>query len=150
MKRRDVLRALAALPATWLLAAHGADGAVQVFKNADCGCCTEWVKHLQAAGFTVRVTQVSDTGAIRKRFGMPERFGSCHTATADGYVLEGHVPARDIARMLQQRPAALGLAVPGMPAGSPGMEIGERRQAFDVLLVDRAGNATAYAHYPAA
>jgi hypothetical protein len=148
MNRRDALALLAGLPALWAVRAAAANAAVHVFKNPDCGCCSGWVTHLQSAGFDVKVTQVSDTAAVRKRFGMPERYGSCHTATLDGYVLEGHVPAREVRRLLQERPAALGLAVPGMPVGSPGMEMGATRDGYDVLLVDRAGTATAYARYP--
>jgi hypothetical protein len=107
------------------------------------------VKHLEAARFAVKVTPVSDTGAIRKRFHMPDQFGSCHTATVDDYVLEGHVPAAEVQRLLSERPVAVGLAVPGMPVGSPGMEVaGAPAQPFDVLLVSRSGSASVYAHYP--
>jgi hypothetical protein len=149
MKRRTVLQVLALLPATHALPSLAASGAIQVFKNPDCGCCGEWVKHVEAAGFTAKVTPVADTAAVRKRFGMPERFGSCHTAIVGDYVLEGHVPATDVKRLLAERPAALGLAVPGMPVNSPGMEVrGAPAQPFDVILVDRGGNGTVYAHHP--
>lgn len=149
MKRRTMLGMLAALPLAGMLPVRGATGTtIEVFRNPSCGCCTAWVKHLQAAGFAVRVNEVSDAAAVRRRFRMPERFASCHTALAGDYVLEGHVPAADVERLLAERPNLLGLAVPGMPAGAPGME-GGRAQAFDVVLVDRAGNGGIYARYPA-
>jgi hypothetical protein len=146
MKRRDALLLLATLPAT--LAAQSTPVGVHVFKNADCGCCGEWVKHLEKAGFRVKVTNVTDTTPVRARVGMPERYGSCHTATVEGYVLEGHVPASDVRRLIETRPAAVGLAVPGMPVGSPGMEVGDRVDRYDVLLVQRTGDAKVFARYP--
>jgi hypothetical protein len=114
---------------------------LQVWKDPNCGCCGDWVKHLQSNGFLV---QVIDTGnvAARKRLGMPDALGSCHTARVSGYVIEGHVPAADILRLLREKPDALGLAVPGMPIGSPGMDGPEykgRRDPYDVLLVSRGG-----------
>jgi hypothetical protein len=122
--------------------------AVQVFKSPTCGCCGAWVDHLRSAGFAVQVTNVDDTTAARKRLGLPDTFGSCHTATVGGYVVEGHVPAAEIKRLLAARPAAIGLAVPGMPVGSPGMEVGPRQDAYDVFLVDKGGRGTVFASYP--
>jgi hypothetical protein len=147
MKRRTVLAAapLALLP---FARAQGAPS-IHVFKNPDCGCCNEWVGHLRREGFAVRVTEVADTAPVRRRLSMPERFGSCHTATVDGYVLEGHVPAADVRRLLTQRPKGVGLAVPGMPVGSPGMEVGDRTDPYEVLLVAPDGNASVFARYPA-
>src|SRR5690606_30903363 len=111
---------------------------VEVWKSPSCGCCADWIAHMRAAGFDV---QVHDSGnvAARARLGLPARYGSCHTALVGGYVVEGHVPAADVARLLREKPAALGLAVPGMPVGSPGMdgpEYGGRRDPFDTLLVE--------------
>jgi len=123
---------------------------VQVWKDPNCGCCQLWVEHLQANGFKVEVRDVGNTAA-RKRLGMPEKFGSCHTATVGGYVIEGHVPAADIHRLLKERPLALGLSVPGMPIGSPGMDGPEykgRQDAYDVLLVQKDGNSKSFQHYP--
>jgi len=123
---------------------------VQVWKDPSCGCCHLWVKHLQASGFQVEVRDVGNTAA-RKRLGMPEQLGSCHTATVGGYVIEGHVPAADIHRLLKERPAALGLSVPGMPIGSPGMDGPEykgRKDAYDVLLVQKDGSSTSFQHHP--
>jgi hypothetical protein len=120
---------------------------VAVFKNPSCGCCGAWVEHMQAAGFAVRVHLVEDTGTARRRAGLPDRFGSCHTALVGGYAVEGHVPAADVKRLLAQRPDAIGLAVPGMPTGSPGMESGPRRDPYDVLLIDKRGRETVFASY---
>ena len=122
---------------------------VEVWKDPGCGCCKEWVKHLEANGFAVTS---HDTGnvAMRKRLGMPAEFGSCHTALVDDYAIEGHVPAREIKRLLAERPPAIGLAVPRMPIGSPGMdgpEYGGRKDPYDVLLVGRDGKATRYQSY---
>ena len=146
--RRRLLGALAFLP----LAARAQAPAplVEVYKSPSCGCCKDWIKHLQDNGFTN--VRIHDTGnnAARTRLGMPAKFGSCHTATVDGYVLEGHVPAADVRRLLKQRPAALGLAVPDMPIGSPGMDApdyGDRRDPYDVLLVARDGSSTVFASY---
>lgn len=122
---------------------------IEVWKSPTCGCCQAWVDHLQASGFEVRVTEVAGPAEVREKLGMPSRFGSCHTARVQGYVLEGHVPAREIQRLLKERPAALGLAVPGMPVGSPGMEVGDRRDAYDVLLVTRQGESSVYQRYHA-
>ena len=124
---------------------------VEVWKDPNCGCCHLWVEHLQAHGFKVNVRDVGNTAA-RQRLGMPEKLGSCHTATVGGYVIEGHVPAADIRRLLKERPVALGLSVPGMPIGSPGMDGPEykgRKDAFDVLLVQKDGTAKSFQAYPA-
>lgn len=121
---------------------------VEVYKNPDCGCCGAWVDHLKAAGFPVKVHETPDTSSIRKRHGMPDDFGSCHTAVVSGYAIEGHVPAVDIKRLLVKRPAAVGLSVPGMPVGSPGMEVGSRKDPYQVLLIDKAGRSSVFATYP--
>lgn len=143
-QRRTVLRAAAAAAIAVLARnALAAGETIEVWKSPDCGCCAEWVKHLQANGFKVKV---NDTGnnAVRARLGMPSKLGSCHTAQVGGYVIEGHVPAPDIKRLLAEKPAALGLAVPGMPIGSPGMEMGDRRDPYDVLLIGRDGGTRVF------
>jgi hypothetical protein len=122
---------------------------MQVWKAPTCGCCKDWIAILQKDGFAV---EVFDQGnhAARARAGLPPRYGSCHTALIGGYVIEGHVPPREIRRLLAEKPAALGLAVPGMPVGSPGMDGPEyrgRRDPYDVLLVARDGTSTVYAGY---
>ncbi|MDM0021229.1 DUF411 domain-containing protein [Variovorax saccharolyticus] len=147
MKRRTLLGMLASLPLVQSLPAHAATQ-VQVYKNPSCGCCGAWVDHLKAAGFAVRVTETDDAGSVRKRLGMPERLASCHTAVVEGYALEGHVPAADVKRLLALKPPAVGLAVPGMPVGSPGMEYGDRKDPYEVILVDRKGRDTVFARYP--
>ena len=152
MKRRFALTALAAGAVSLALPAL-ADASlppVDVYKSPTCGCCGAWVDHLKAAGFSVRVVEVDDIAQARKRFGLPDKFGSCHTGVVDGYVVEGHVPAAEIKRLLSSRPAAIGLAVPGMPIGSPGMEYPGRSDPYDVLLIDRKGRESVFAHYPKA
>lgn len=122
---------------------------VEVWKDPNCGCCQDWVDHMQTNGFAVKV---HDTGnnAVRARLGLPQKLGSCHTALVGGYVVEGHVPASDVRKLLQQKPKALGLAVPGMPVGSPGMDgavYGDRRDPYDVLLVAHDGSTRVFNRY---
>lgn len=148
MKRRSFFGAIAALPLMLALPAARASTLVQVYKNPSCDCCAAWVNHLKASGFSVKATETEDTIAVRKRLGMPDRFGACHTATVEGYVLEGHVPSGDVKRLLAMRPAAIGLAVPAMPVGSPGMEYRDRKDPYDVFLIDRKGHGTVFASYP--
>jgi len=121
---------------------------VQVFKTPDCGCCHPWMAHLQQHGYAVTATDLPNTRPIRQRHGLPERLASCHTAVVGGYVIEGHVPAQDIDRLLAARPRALGLAVPGMVVGSPGMEVGDRVDPYEVLLVSTTGTTTVFNRYP--
>lgn len=118
-----------------------------VYKTVSCGCCGDWVDHLRGEGLQVRVHDVADTTPMATRLGIPPDLRSCHTAEIGGYAIEGHVPAREIRRLLVERPYAIGLAVPGMPLGSPGMEMGDRREDYDVLLFDRSGPTEIYAHY---
>ena len=137
-----------ALPAAWAQPG-GKTERVEVWKSPTCGCCKEWVAHLEADGFKVRSHDDGNT-ETRVRLGMPTRYGSCHTASIGGYAIEGHVPAREIRRLLKERPAAIGLAVPAMPVGSPGMdgpEFGKRRDPYDVLLIAKDGSASAYQRY---
>src|SRR5689334_16881088 len=116
MNRRNVLSAIAGAAAWAAIPVSAATlTPVEVFKNPACGCCGAWAEHMMAAGFAVKVTMVDDTTAVRKRLGMPDAFGSCHTAVVAGYVLEGHVPANEVKRLLAAKPAAIGLAAPGMP-----------------------------------
>lgn len=130
------------------LAQHSAQNlpAVEVYKSAQCGCCQAWAEHLQKNGFKVVLHDVDDVPAARKKLGMPEKFGSCHTAKAGQYLVEGHVPAADIKRLLKERPKAIGLAVPSMPPGSPGME-SDHPVFYDTLLVTQDGNARVFARH---
>ena len=121
--------------------------AIQVHKTPWCGCCSSWVAHLRANGFQPVVAEHESLDPIAQRLGVPDRLRSCHTAQVGGYFIEGHVPAADIMRLLAQRPAALGLAVPGMPVGSPGMEQGGRRQPYQTLLVGRGGATRVFAQH---
>lgn len=120
--------------------------AVDVYKSPSCGCCGKWVEHLQRAGFEVRTHEVGDVAAARTKLGMPERYASCHTAKVGGYAIEGHVPAEDVKRLLAERPKAIGIAVPGMPQGSPGME-SPRPVSYETLLVQRDGSSRVYARH---
>jgi hypothetical protein len=140
-----VLLTLFALGAAVNLPASAAD-AVDVYKSPYCGCCEKWVEHLQQAGFAVRTHDVNDVPAARQRLGMPERLGSCHTAKVAGYVVEGHVPAADIQRLLKEKPKAIGLAVPSMPPGSPGME-SPKPVPYNTLLVQAGGVTTVFAKH---
>ena len=129
-----------------ILPATAGDVEVQVYKTPWCGCCTAWVDHLRANGFAVTVEDREDLGPTKAALGVPGDLASCHTATVEGYVIEGHVPASDIERLLAARPAATGLAVPGMPIGSPGMEMGDRRDPYAVILFGPEGRETFSRH----
>ncbi len=117
-----------------------------VYKSPTCGCCKGWIKHMKRNGFAVKAYDVNDVTPLKTRNGVPTRLTSCHTALVGGYVVEGHVPARDIQRLLQERPQIKGLAVPGMPMGAPGME-GPRKDRYQVLSFDRDGSTAVYTSY---
>ena len=149
MQRRLFLQALAGLTGASALAPAlmaQTRPKVEVWKDVNCGCCNDLITHMEANGFQVRAHD-SGNSAARARLGIPEKLGSCHTAQVGGYVIEGHVPASDIHRLLKERPSAVGLAVPGMPIGSPGMDApayGGRKDPYDVLLVQRDGSTRVY------
>jgi hypothetical protein len=149
--RRDFLVATV-LGAIAVRSAHGASAsgatAIEVWKDPSCGCCGQWVDYLRKAGFTVTVRDKGNAAA-RARANIDMKYGSCHTAFIDGYAIEGHVPVREIRRLLKERPEAIGLAVPGMVIGSPGMEQGNQVDPYKVLLLLKDGNAKVYASYPA-
>jgi hypothetical protein len=148
--RRALLAALAALPmAGWATPPAKAKVLVEVWKDPSCGCCKEWVSHLQANGFAVKVNETGNN-AMRAKLGIPQKLGSCHTALVGGYAVEGHVPAADIRKLLKDKPEAIGLTVPGMPVGSPGMDgaiYGKRRDPYDVLLVLASGETRVFSSY---
>jgi hypothetical protein len=131
-----------------LLPSEGVEGAAEVtmYKTPYCDCCSKWSDHLRAKGHTVITKKKEDLDAIKKSLGVPETLESCHTAVVDGYVIEGHVPAEDIARLLAERPDATGLAVAGMVTGSPGME-GDVAEPYNVILFKRDGSASVYARH---
>lgn len=119
---------------------------VEVFKSPYCGCCEKWIEHMQKNGFKVNAHNVNDVPAARKSLGMPDRVGSCHTAKVGGYLIEGHVPAADTQRLLKEKPKAVGLAAPGMPQGSPGMETATA-VPYETLLVQADGSTTIFAKH---
>ena len=119
---------------------------IEVTRSPSCGCCSAWIVHLRQAGLSVKDKLLDDLAPLKARLGVPADLQSCHTATLAGYVIEGHVPAKDILRILAERPSATGLAVGGMPVGSPGMEMGQRRDPYDVILFGPAGRSV-IAHY---
>ena len=120
---------------------------IDVHRDASCGCCTAWISHLQDNGFTVNDHVEQDMSAVKRRLGVPARLASCHTGVIDGKFVEGHVPAADILK-LRAQPDLIGAAVPGMPIGSPGMEMGERKDAFKVIGVSNAGEERVLSEYP--
>jgi hypothetical protein len=139
--------ALMAAPLALVACAQATAATIDVVKSPNCGCCAEWVEYLRINGFTVRVTDTEDLNPVAHRHGVPDALRSCHTATVEGYALEGHVPIEDIRRLLEQRPQAAGLAVPGMPIGSPGMEQGDRRQPYATILFQRDGRQQVFARH---
>ena len=153
--RRHWLTALAASIALPVWATPKTPIQGDLWKNPQCGCCKDWITHMEHNGFRFTVHDSGNTGA-RARLGIPMRLGSCHTALVGGYVIEGHVPAADVQRLLAQKPKALGLTVPGMPIGSPGMDgpaYNGRKDAYDVLLITRSAQrgevaTQVFAHYP--
>jgi hypothetical protein len=149
--RRRLLGATLLAPiAAW--AQQPARPLVEVWKSPTCGCCKDWMAHLEANGFAVKANDSGNT-AMRQRLGIPQALGSCHTALVGGYAVEGHVPAADIARLLRDKPQGVaGLAAPGMPVGSPGMdgpEYGGRRDRYQVLLVRKDGSSSVFATHNA-
>lgn len=122
---------------------------VDVYRAEGCDCCGKWAEYLKKNGFEVRVHDVGSKrlSRIKTEAGVPEKYASCHTAKVQGYVIEGHVPADDIKRLLKDRPKAIGLSVPGMPIGSPGMEVGDEKEPYEVLLLKKSGSAEVYAKH---
>ena len=120
---------------------------IHVYKSPTCGCCTDWVKHLEDNGFEVEISEVDNVTPVKIEAGLTPALASCHTAFINDYVIEGHVPADDIKRLLSQAPQARGLSVPGMPAGSPGMEMGDRKDTYQVLLFNANGQTQVFAEH---
>ena len=152
--RRSLLRLMATTPAAPLVAglafprlARAAFPPVAVWKDPNCGCCEGWVRHMRTAGFSVTVRDSSDLTVVKKARGVPDDLWSCHTAVIDGYVIEGHVPAPDIVRLLAERPEGKGLAVPGMPASAPGMD--QPGQPYSVMLFGSFKGPRLFADHPA-
>jgi hypothetical protein len=138
------LAAAATVPAP-LMAALQSNPGLTVYKDEGCGCCRKWVDHMRASGFGVTAHDVPDIDVIKQQLGVPQSLASCHTALVGGYVVEGHVPAAVVRRLLKERPQVAGIAVPGMPVGSPGMEMGDRRDPYDVIAFARDGKTSVFA-----
>jgi hypothetical protein len=146
--RRTVLVLAAGLVAAACEPASAASQTITVYKDPNCGCCTGWVEHLNAAGFKTPIVETTDRTVLHARLKLSAEMASCHTGQVGRYLIEGHVPAADILRLLKERPDALGLVVPGMPIGSPGMEMPDgTREAYDVLLVKKDGATVVFAHH---
>ncbi len=135
------------LVAAWAVVAVPAQASeITVYKSPTCGCCKKWVKHLRDNGFKVKAVDVKNVVPYKIKHGVTQPLASCHTALVDGYTIEGHVPAADIKRLLKEKPKIKGLAVPGMPMGTPGME-GRRKDAYDVVTFDAKGKTGVFSHY---
>jgi hypothetical protein len=149
MNRRDSIKSIGVTIGALFVGGtdlFGAPTTMTVYKSPTCGCCGSWIKHIKAAGFTVKEVDLDDLVATKKKFGVPDDLVSCHTGVVGAYAFEGHVPADLIARFLKAPPkGAKGLAVPGMPLGSPGMEVGGRKDAYDVVLFQKSGARSVYA-----
>jgi hypothetical protein len=148
MKRRTILAALTGLAlAAASSPSQSAVPTIMVFKTPTCSCCAKWVEHLKSNAFAVKVQEVADTSPYQRQYRVPRPLQSCHTAVVNGYTIEGHVPAAEIKRLLNERPKVLGLAVPGMPLGSPGME-SSRNESYAVMSFDESGRTSICARYP--
>lgn len=147
-KRLAAAGALALLLSSPILADQK-PGEIEVWKSASCGCCGLWVEHLRNAGYTVKTndTALGILAKLKRQAGLGEDLQSCHTAKTGGYVIEGHVPAEDVARLLREKPDAVGLTVPGMPPGSPGMDTGSDKEPYEVLLVKKDGSTEVFARH---
>jgi len=144
-----VLAGLLAVAAFALPVTHALAGDMMMYKSPNCGCCSTWADTLKTAGFTVAENKDEDMDAIKAKYGVPEKLASCHTAIIDGYVIEGHVPAADVQRLLKEKPeGVVGLTAPGMPQQSPGMQpdVLEPKN-YDVLAFDKDGKTTVFSHY---
>ena len=148
LSRRVFLVAGAAAAAVACAPVGGSSTALAVYKTPTCACCTAWVDHMRAAGFEAQVNELPSLRSIRSTQDVPEALASCHTALIGGYVLEGHVPAEDVRRLLAERPEAVGLAVPAMPLGSPGMETPDnQREPYETLLILKGGGTRIFARH---
>ena len=156
MKRASFLTACALTVTAAVVGVVGATAqrpaspVVEVYKDPSCGCCAKWVTHLEAAGFTTKVTEMPNAklADFKTSHGIPQAARSCHTGVVGGYVLEGHVPAAEVHKLLKAKPAVVGLAVPGMPIGSPGMEVdGMKPAPYDVVSIDKQGGTKVFASY---
>jgi len=129
----------------WIAAQSATKPQMTVYKSSTCGCCEKWIEHMQANGFAVKAIDVEDIDKVKRERGVPEAAASCHTAVVNGYIVEGHVPADAVLKMLKDKPAIAGIAVPGMPMGAPGMEVPSgQKDAYSIVSFDKAGKTTVY------
>lgn len=147
LDRRQFVFAVAASVASVACARPARAAEVRVYKTPTCGCCTAWVDHMRTNGFTVNVTDMDDVTPIARKFGVPDDLRSCHTAEVGGYFVEGHVPAADVRKLLREAPDAAGIAVAGMPIGSPGMEQGGQRETYTTSIVAKDGSSRAFVEH---
>lgn len=120
---------------------------ITVYRSPSCGCCSGWIEHLRRRQFQVNDVKTEDMNAIKRKYGVPPKMASCHTAIVGGYVIEGHVPAEDIREFLAKKPDVAGISVPQMPVGTPGMEMGDRKDPFSVISFSKSGEAKVFKHY---
>ena len=147
MKSILKLAILSILGVTMAFASDAPVKDIVVYRNPECGCCTKWVKYLQDNNYNVTIENTRDVLVVKKRLGVPEKLAACHTAVIDGYIIEGHITHRDIKRLLLFRPDIKGIAVPGMPVGTPGMERGSTVQSHNVISFDEQGNMKVFAEH---
>lgn len=126
---------------------HAADGEMVMYKDPNCGCCGKWADHMREHGFSVKEISTTEMALVKSEAGVPRALGSCHTATVGGYVVEGHVPASDVKRLLAEKPAVVGISAPGMPLGSPGMEGPYEPDRYDVVSFDADGNTRVFSSH---
>jgi hypothetical protein len=124
-----------------------AEPEMTVYKSPTCGCCGKWITHMEENGFQIKAVDVLEMNIVKEKYGVNRELASCHTAMIDGYVVEGHVPADDVKRLLSEKPDVLGLSVPGMPVGSPGMEMGDRVDRYSVIVIDKEGSTQVFNQY---
>lgn len=141
------LLASALLALAGIAPAFAAGDEVTMYKDPNCGCCGKWAEHMRAHGFSVKEIATPQMGEVKRTAGVPQALGSCHTAKVGGYVIEGHVPAADVNRMLAEKPAIAGLSAPGMPQGSPGMEGPYPADRYDVVSFDAKGKTAVFARH---
>jgi len=120
---------------------------IVVYRSPTCECCGKWLEHMKKNNFNIKDIVTDDVQAIKKKYGVPEAMASCHTAIVDGYVIEGHVPANDIMKLLKTKPKIVGIAVPGMPSGTPGMEMGDRKDSYNVMSFDKENHYEIFNSY---